>query len=685
VSETDKDPQQREIVKRRHFTFRLNVFFFVIFCLFSILIIRLAVLQFVEADELRALKDRSSFFPYDIPPIRGNIYDINGYPLAISNSTQSLYYQFDSGQSGDEIIALAKRLEQIFRERGNPNQTPMTAEEILKAMDAGVDIKGERVQIINYYSSPRRIKTDLTKEEIAFIMEHRGEFRNLSIVEESVREYMTLQDGTTDENGNLVTTGIAPQLVGYLRQYSTAINHIPYYRETDAPYLDTENVGFDGIELMYEAQLRGIPGSKTYPVDALGQVIGDPIISPATKGNNLYLTIDASIQEAVKKKIVEHLHTLKTDPEYIKVNPRGTQASSAFVAAIEIPSGRVVAMVSYPDYDPNIWRGGKISQADLNKYQRLFNNGAIRATVANFEDDAERNRHPGSMVQLGSTIKPLTVLLGLNEGLITSNSKYQDVGVFTFGRDNSKIKNSGGSAFGLLTAEDAIARSSNTFMAAMIGNPLYMSKGQEALDIWDSYMSQFGLGVSTESGLPGEQAGIKEYFTMAKDSSAQAAMVYSSFGQGGRYTALQLAQYAATLATRGKRIKPQLVDKIVSYDGETVYQLDENSPVVLNEVDLPDAYWDLVQRGMKRVTQQGFDDFPYTLASKTGTSETDVAGGRVENATFIAYAPAENPRLAVAVVVPEGGFGARGAAPIAAEVFRAYDKAFGLAPSDETK
>jgi penicillin-binding protein 2 len=681
VSDAEKDEKQREIVKRRHFTFRLNVFFFAIFCLFSILIVRLAVLQFVEADELRALKDRSSFFPYDIPPIRGNIYDINGYPLAISNSTQSLYYQYDSGQSAAEIIDLAKRLERIFRERGKPNLT-MTAEEILKAMDAGVNIKGERVRIIDYYSSPRRIKTDLTKEEIAYIMEHRGEFRNLSIVEESVREYTTHTDGTTDENGNLVVKGIAPQLIGYLRQYSTAINHIAYYRETNASYLNSENVGFDGIELMYEEQLRGTPGSKTYPVDALGQVIGDPIISPATKGNNLYLTIDASIQEAVKKKIVEHLQTLKTDPDYLKNNPRGTQASSAFVAAMEIPSGRVVAMVSYPDYDPNIWRGGKISQEDLNKYQRLFNNGAIRATVANYEDDAERSRHPGSMVQLGSTIKPLTILLGLNEGLITAHSRYQDTGTFTFGRDNSKIKNSGGSVLGMLTPEDAIARSSNTFMAAMVGNPLYMSKGQEALEIWDSYMEQFGLGVSTGSGLPGEQIGIKEYYTMARDSSAQAAMVYASFGQGGRYTALQLAQYAATLATRGQRIKPQFVDKIVSYDGETLYELDEHAPVVLNEVELPDEYWDLVQRGMKRVTQQGFDDFPYTLASKTGTSETDVPGGRVENALFIAYAPAENPRLAVAVVVPEGGFGARGAAPIAAEVFRAYDRAFGLAPQE---
>lgn len=682
MPEDRNDPQQREIVKRRHFTFRLNIFFFSIFCLFSILIVRLAILQFVEAEELRAIKDQSSYFPYDIPPIRGNIYDANGYPLAISNSTQSLYYQFDAGQSPEEIIALARRLEQIFRERGNPDKV-MTAEEILEAMDAGVDIQGERVPIIDYYSSPRRIKTDLTKEEIAYIMEHRDELPNVSIVEESIREYATHQDGTVDENGNPVTTGIATQLVGYLRQYSTAINHIDYYRETDTEYLNTENVGFDGIELMYEEVLRGKSGSKTYPVDAMGQVIGDPIIVPPTKGNNLYLTIDKTVQEAAERGIVEHLKRMKTDPVYRRVNDTGLKANSAYVVAMEIPSGRVVAMVSYPDYDPNVWRGGKISPEDYTKYQFLFPNGAIMGKYANYQDDAERARHPGSLVQLGSTIKPLTILVGLNEGLISPNSTYMDRGVFTYGRDNSQISNSSGAAYGLLTPETAISKSSNTFMAAMVGNPLYMKYGTEAIHVWDSYMVQFGLGVTTQSGLPGEQAGIKEYMTMPETSSAQAAMVYSSFGQGGRYTALQLAQYAVTLATRGKRIQPQFVDKIVSYDGETVYDYDENNPVVLNEVEMPEEFWDLVQRGMENVSEQGFEDFPYTLASKTGTSETDVGGQRVENAMFIAYAPAENPKLAVAVVVPEGGYGAWGAAPIAAEVFKAYDQAIGLVDRTE--
>lgn len=673
-----KDLQQQEIKTRRHFAFRLNIFFFTIFFLFSVLIVRLAILQFVEGDELRALKDTSSVTSYDIPPIRGNIYDVNGFPLAISNSTQSLYYQFDSGQSDEEIIDLAKKLAVVFRDMGNAGKEAMTAEEILKAMDAGVDINGEQTRIIDYYSSPRRIKTDLTKEEIAYLMEHRDLFNDLNIVEESVREYATHQDGSVDEEGKPITTGIAAQLVGYLRQYSTAINSIGYYQNTTDHYLNTENVGFDGIELMFERQLRGQHGSKTYPIDALGQVVGDPVIDPPTKGNNLYLTIDKTVQEATEKKVVQHLEYLKNDPVSRSVNKTGVEASSAYVVAIEVETGRVVAMVSYPDYDTNVWRGGKITPEDWEQNQFLFQNGTIIGKYANYHDDVERGRHPGSLVQLGSTVKPLTILVGLKEQLISAQSTYLDTGQYTYGADDSNIKNSQSRAYGTLNPETAITKSSNTYMAAMVGNPLYMKYGKASVDTWDDYMEQFGLGVVTESGLPGEQAGVKEYFSIRDNSSAQAAMVFSSFGQGARYTTLQLAQFTTTLANRGKRIQPQLLDKIVSYDGKTVFDYNEEQPIVLNTVELPDAHWDLVQEGMVHVAEQGFADFPYTLASKTGTSETDVAGRRVENATFIAYAPAEKPKLAVAVVVPEGGYGAWGAAPIAAEVFKAYDQSVGL-------
>ena len=157
-------------------------------------------------------------------------------------------------------------------------------------------------------------------------------------------------------------------------------------------------------------------------------------------------------------------------------------------------------------------------------------------------------------------------MIGLQEGLITPETKYRDTGIFVYGKDEQKIRNSGSHAYGTITPTIAIRKSSNTFMAEKIGNQLYFSKTiKDPVELWDSYMKQFGLGVSTESGLPGEQTGKIEYFATEKNASAQAALVQASFGQQGRYTALQLAQYATTLANHGKRLKPQFVQEIKDY------------------------------------------------------------------------------------------------------------------------
>src|SRR5262249_1182468 len=144
----------------------------------------------------------------------------------------------------------------------------------------------------------------------------------------------------------------------------------------------------------------------------------------------------------------------------------------------------------------------------------------------------------------------------------------------------------------------------------------------------------------------------------------------------GKYTTLQLAQYASMLATKGKRYKPQFVEKTTTYDGAPV---SEFKPEQIGQVDLPDADWDVVKKGMLDVNVNWyFDGFPYKLGRKTGTSQQSGGGQLLENAVFISYAPADNPKLAVAVVVPEGGYGAWGAAPIARKIYDAYDRAIGL-------
>ncbi|MFD1956219.1 peptidoglycan D,D-transpeptidase FtsI family protein [Paenibacillus thailandensis] len=659
------DPQKREIVNRRHFSFRLNLFFFAVFALFSILIVRLAILQFVEGPTLSAAGSEKSTRSVKIAPIRGNIYDSTGSAIAYSTSTQSLYFTISPDFKTSDSEKIAKSLAEVFDKYGDPANA-MTVDEIIERMDLNYRV--------NYISVPRRIKTGLTKEEIAYFMENRAQFPGIDIVEESVRNY---SEDT-----------VAVQLVGYLKKFKGVRESMETYKakgEEDDPrlqYLDEEDVGVDGLELMYQDVLRGTNGVKRYPVNNAGQIIGPMEVTNPEKGNDLYLTINKNVQLVTEQAIMDQIKKISTSTNRAE---RAEYAKAGYAVAMEVDTGKVVAMASMPDYDPNIWSGG-ISPEAYDEITPVMANGTIRQVYANYPTQEERNRHPSSLVPPGSTMKPLSILIGLNEKLFTTSSTFNDTGAFWFGAEGhqTKVGNAQGHVYGLLDPAKAIAKSSNPFMAAMVGDRLYDRDGKKGVDLWDSYMEQFGLGVSTESGLPGESTGIKEYFHEAENGSPQSALVYASFGQQGRYTTLQLAQYAAMLANHGKRMKPQFVEKVVNADGETVQGF---TPQVLNTVEFPDAYWKEIETGMSQVNVQGFEGVSYTFNRKTGTSEQSVAGRIADNGVFIAYAPAENPKLAVAVVIPDGGFGGWSAAPVARKIFDAYDQEIGLTgtPAKQTQ
>jgi len=660
-----KDPAQHEANLKRHFALRLNIFFFSAFLLFSILVVRLAFLQFVESDEMRKLEESKSTISTPIAPIRGNIFDRNGYPIAYTESAQSLYFRVEPGRSKESVVQLAYYLAELFKKNGDPNKAHLTSEEIIKKMDVGYDLNQNKTKDPVLTSVPRRIKEGLSQREVAYLLEHKDELKGLEITEESVRKY----DNKT----------IATQLIGYMREHSVAKNqkasYLTRYKDGNQEYTNDEYVGFNGLEFLYQDVLRGTNGSKTYPINAQQKIVGQVDIRFPQKGHNLTLSLHKDVQLLTEEAIINHLKWMKSDEAKLLKTPyQGKNAVAGYAVAMEIATGHVVAMASMPDYDPNIWHGG-ISTPEYNRIAQLIENGTIRERKPDLAPE-EIYKHPTSIVPLGSTIKPLTVLIGLNEGLITPSTKYQDKGFFIYGKDESKIRNSGSTAYGSLTPTTAIGKSSNTFMSEMIGNKLYLSRNiDNPVDLWDSYMKQFGLGVLTESGLPGEQNGTIEYYETIKNSSSQAALVFASFGQQGRYTALQLVQYTTMLANRGKRLKPQFVTRITDYEDQLVEEFHE--PVILNEVEYPEEYWDIIQNGMTSGVR-GFDGFPHDFRRKTGTAESDVAGQKLDNAVFIAYAPADNPKLAVAVVVPEGGFGGHGAAPIARQIFDAYDKYVGL-------
>ncbi|MNO38732.1 Penicillin-binding protein 2B [compost metagenome] len=553
-------------------------------------------------------------------------------------------------------MALVDKLKEVFDKYGDPNVEKMTKEEIIKAMDLEYKQGGG--------FSPRRIKMDLSKEEVAYFLERKDQFPGIEIVEESIRHYDT--------------DTVAVQTIGYLKKFKSTTD-VKWYdpireanKAEDADpalaYTEEEFVGIDGLEMYYQDELRGKNGFKSVPIDPRNMATGIPEVTAPEKGHDLHTTINKNVQMIAEQAILDQIDWVHKNPVSGRTHPN---AKTGYAVAMEVDTGNIVAMASMPDYDTNVWQGGGVSPEVWNKIMTNYQNGTISPYSSgrsghNFE----------STVLLGSTIKPLSVLIGLNEGLFSTYDTYNDRGIAYFGKnDSASVRNSGGHAYGPLRPWQAIMHSSNAYMVDMVGEKLYYKyrSSSKGIEVWDKYMKEFGLGVKTEVDLPNEFLGYLEYNNEAETSLTRLAL--ASFGQQGKYTALQLAQYTTTLATRGKRMEPHLVSKITDEDGNIVKQFE---PKVLNEVKFNDRYWDEVIRGMQTSVQNAFAGFPYDFARKTGTSQQLGAGENRDNGVFIAFAPRENPKLAVAVVIPEGGFGAYSAAPVARKIFDAYDQEYGL-------
>ncbi|MDO7907079.1 penicillin-binding transpeptidase domain-containing protein [Paenibacillus sp. JX-17] len=661
-------PEDREARQKRQLLTRVNLLFLFAFVVFAVIIVRLAALQFVQGKDLALEEKGKNVKNVPLPPVRGPIYDASGVKLAYSTPTQSLYITLHKNYSSanektlenrPEIERIAEDIAAAFKTYGNA-AAAMATSEIIDAMDL------EYTKANGF--TPRRIKKDLSPEEVAYFLGHKTSLPGVDVVEESIRHY----DPDT----------VAVQAVGYMKKFNGS-QDIQRYKEAgqnnntltqpEQFYGDLEDVGVDGLELQYQDELRGLNGYKQVQIDGRNMITGIEDTQAPAKGHGIVSTIHKGIQLKTEQAIMEQLNWLHTHPVSGETHKN---AVTGFAVAMEVDTGNVVAMASMPDYDPAVWSSGE--KSILPKYWKEVKDIYQNGTIKSFPSGQMRGNHPESVVLLGSTIKPLSVLIGLKEGLFRTGDVYQDQGIAYFGRnDSSSVKNSSGHVLGGLTPSRAIKESSNAFMVDWVGERLYnkykATPGQ-GVDVWDKYMRQFGLGGSTGVDLPNEYLGYLEY-KQNKKETALSKLAYASFGQQGRYTALQLAQYTATLANRGKRMEPHLVSSIKDASGNVVRTI---KPKVLNEVQFPDAYWDTVIRGMA-TDVTAFNGFPYDYARKTGTSQQDVGKGKlVDNGVFIAFAPRENPKLAVAVMIPEGGFGAYSAGPVARKIFEAYDEVYGL-------
>lgn len=546
---------------------------------------------------------------------RGAIFDRNGRPLATSEPVYAaLLYDQDPEHVAEILPELSKLL---------ADGDAALAEEISEYVM-------ERVRLHQKWGRQAEdlvIKTGLSQSTVAEFIERQGEFPGVAIVTQSVRRY---------PNGK-----VAGNVIGYVQP----ISEEQLESEAFEGYHPDSVVGKDGIELSYEAVLQARHGKRVKAVDPAGRPLGMVEEIDPEPGHDLTLTLDLDLQRVAEEALVANLEWIKAqnDPE--------AQPIRASLVALDVKTGAVLAMAQTPSYDPNLFIKAMTVGLSAQEYEENVNipgSPLINWSIQGFA--------PGSTYKMG------VGLAGVSTGVI---GPYETVHCSTtYFRDPTR-KNWYPVDQGHLALDMALAQSCNPYFYE-IGHRL-------GIDGLAEYLTQFGFGQKTGIDLPFEHAGLLPTQASYGDRW-QPGHVYSvAIGQGDVLVSpLQLAVYTATIANRGVRYEPYLVQEIRSSAGEVI---ERREPVVASVVEATDEAWRQTFEGMRKggshplgTAYWVFQDFPIPVAVKTGSAET---GKSYSDAITVAFAPIDDPQIAVAVFV-EGGAHGSWVAPPARAVFAAY-------------
>lgn len=599
--------------KHKDFVLRLAVAFGLILLFFCILIGRFVYLQIIQYDDfvVKAANNRITLIP--TPPIRGEIVDVNGVVLAHNYPAYSL-----------ELI---------------PNQLSDKTDDVIEALRAYVDIgegdlkrfKKFRAEYRSYEKVPLKLK--LTPDEASRLAAHLYRFPGVEINARTFREYPF---------GELTA-----HFLGYIGRISDRDQQKLAANGRASEYRGTTHIGKNGLEAFYEQQLHGSPGYQEVEKDAGGNIIRVIKSEPAQTGQTLRLAMDVRLQQ---------------EADRLMSGRRGA------VVAIDPQTGGILAFVSKPGFDPNI-----------------FIDGIDSETWKSLNEDWQRpliNRVTQGLYPPGSTFKPFMGMALLESGKIGHDTVIPAPGAWSIPGSKHLFRDSVRSGHGSANLSKAIQVSSDTFF--------YRLGFEMGIEKTYPYLAEFGFGKKTGIDLPGEYQGIlptpawKEK-RFAKLSEKQrrwntAEMVPISIGQGyNTYTPLQMAHATAVLANNGVVFRPHLVKELLDHENQQITVIDPKAERTLPFKARDFAY---VKHAMQRVLQPGGTaasigaGLAYTMGGKTGTAQVvQIAQGKRYNASalqeqhrdhawFIAFAPVEQPQIAIAVILENGGWG-KNAAPIA--------------------
>ncbi len=603
------------------FRLRLGAAVAFVILAFALLLARLVDLQIVRHSQFAAQAEENRISVVPIPPNRGLILDRNGVVLARNYSAYTL--EITPARVADldaTIDALSAVIEIQTRDR----------KRFRKVLEESKGLE----------SVP--IRTRLTDDEVARFAAQHYRFPGVEIQARLFRQYPLNE--------------VAAHVIGYIgRKSQRDIDALSDREDREgidllSNYQGTDYIGKEGLEKRYEEYLHGTTGYEEVETSAGGHAVRTLSSTPAVAGNNLILSLDVKLQQVAEEAFGDR---------------RGA------LVAIEPDSGDVLAFVSEPSFDPNLFVEGIDSQ----NWDAL-NNSPDKPLI---------NRPLTGAYPPGSTFKPFLALAALENGKRTPQWGFNDPGYFMFAGHRFRDDKEGG--HGYVDMYRSIVASCDTYY--------YMLANEMGIDAIASFMKPFGFGQITGIDLDGERPGVlpspewkKRYFKGAEQQRWYAGDTVSiGIGQGyNAYTPLQMAHAIATLANDGVVMTPHLVKSIEnSKTGERTLTV----PTASFRIDIKSQNLQTIRDALVGVNKEGtsavaFKGAAYTSGGKTGTAqlfqvkenekyrEGKVAERLRDHAWFIAYAPADHPRIAVAVLVENGGFGAQAAAPIARQLFDYY-------------
>lgn len=671
-----------------------------VFVLASLIMIgRLYQMQILQGDEYLIESSRKINHKFAIEAPRGKIYDANGELLAYNKECSDLYIT-KAYTSTRELNASLLLLAQTLKKNNenyqhsfdqyvlrnpvvfNPNKNmeeiikwqtdselfavpekniKRSAKELIQyirvkleideeySFDEAYDIICMRYEILKqrwtYITYGRvLIAKDISLDTLAFVSENRHKIGGVSIQKRFTREY-----------GELVP------LVGHVLGYVGDISSDELSQMAEYNYKSGDIIGKSGIEKYAEEYLRGVDGYREVEADIYGTVVNIIDRVEEEVGNDVRLTIDTELQATAIKALKETIDEIIS--KYDGKTNWG-DASSGAIVVMDVKTGDVLAMVSYPGYDPR-WFINQDPDSVEKRIDAIYD--SYRTPLL--------NRAIQAIYTPGSTYKPIVATAALE-------SEEHDYDANSVIRCDGKWEHDGWTYYCLeyidsnywfthrnLTISEGIKTSCN-----LIFYKLGIDVGIDKIDEW---AEKFGLGEKTGIDLPWEAKGIrsnKEYKYGTFDERWWSADTgQSSIGQlYNNFTPIQMAVYTSALANGGKKLVPHVIDKITDSKGNIVYK----SEPEYTQIDWDNETYEVIRKGMNSVTLDGtarrvFDGYPISVAGKTGTAETGREANESSNGIFLCYAPTEDPEIAIITVIENGVWGSY-TAPAAKKILNAY-------------